>query len=127
MKLITAIIRPERLNAVLEALYRVEVRGITVSHAKGHGGEGESVETYRGTTVRVELSNKTRLEIAVSEGFVDLTVAAIAKAARTGEVGDGKIFVVPIERVVRIRTGEENQDAVTPPASADEAAGAAAG
>src|SRR5947208_3287351 len=87
MKLIVAIIRPDRLNEVLEALYRTEVRGLTVSRVLGHGGETERVETYRGTTVKVELQEKVRLEIGVSEPFVDITVSAILGAARTGEVG----------------------------------------
>ena len=114
MKLITAIIRPERLNAVLEALFTAEIHGLTISRAHGHGGETEQVETYRGTTVKMELTEKVRLDIGCSEGFVDLAVDAIVAAARTGEVGDGKIFVVPVERVVRIRTGEEDTAAVTP-------------
>ena len=77
MKLIVAIIRPDRLNEVLEALYRAEVRGLTVSRVLGHGGETDRVETYRGTTVKMELQEKVRLEIGVSEPFVDVTVRAI--------------------------------------------------
>ena len=115
MKLIVAIIRPEKLNDVLEALYRAEVRGLTVSRVLGHGGETESVETYRGTTVKVSLQEKVRLEIGVSEPFVDVTVKAILASAETGEVGDGKIFVLPVERVYRIRTAETDEEAVTPP------------
>jgi nitrogen regulatory protein P-II 1 len=115
MRLITAIVRPEKLNDVLEALYRAEVRGLTISRAQGHGGELEQVETYRGTTVKMELVDKVRIEIGVSEPFVEPTIAAIRESARTGEVGDGKIFVVPVERVVRIRTGETDTAAVTPP------------
>jgi nitrogen regulatory protein P-II 1 len=114
MKLVIGIVRPEKANDVLEALYRAEVRGLSVSRIQGHGGETDSVETYRGTTVKVELSEKVRFEVGVSDHFVEPTVAAIAKAARTGEVGDGKIFVVPVEKVVRIRTGEEDRAAVTP-------------
>jgi nitrogen regulatory protein P-II 1 len=114
VKLITAIIRPERLSAVLEALFRAEVRGLTLSRAQGHGGEMERVETYRGTTVKMELVDKVRLEIGVSEPFVEVTIAAILGAARTGEVGDGKVFVLPVEKVIRIRTGEEDVGAVTP-------------
>jgi len=114
MKLITAIIRPEKLNEVLEALFRAEVHGLTISRVQGHGGEVEAVETYRGTTVKMELVEKVRLDIGVSDGFVDVTLDAIKSAARTGEVGDGKIFVVPVERVVRIRTGEVDVEAVTP-------------
>jgi nitrogen regulatory protein P-II 1 len=114
MKLIVAIVRPERLNAVLEALYRAEVRGLTLSRAQGHGGETDHVVTYRGTTVKMELVDKVRLEIGVSEPFVEPTVQAILQAARTGEVGDGKVFVLPVERVYRIRTGEVDVAAVTP-------------
>ena len=114
MKLIVAIIRPDRLNEVLEALYRAEVRGLTVSRVMGHGGETDRVETYRGTTVKMELQEKVRLEIGVSESFVDVTVRAILGAARTGEVGDGKVFVLDAEQVYRIRTAEKNEAAVTP-------------
>ena len=115
MKLIMAIIRPERLNEVLEALYRAEVRGLTVSRVMGHGGETDRVETYRGTTVKMELQEKVRLEIGVSEPFVDITVKAILNSARSGEVGDGKVFVLDVEQVHRIRTGERDEAAVTPP------------
>ena len=114
MKLVVAIVRPEKLNDVLEALYRAEVRGLTISRVRGHGGETEQVETYRGTTVKVELHDKVRLEIGVSDNFVKPTVDAILAGGRTGEVGDGKIFVVPVEKVYRIRTGEEDRAAVTP-------------
>jgi nitrogen regulatory protein P-II 1 len=114
MKLVVAIVRSEALSAVLEALFRAEVRGLTLSHVQGHGGETEQVETYRGTTVKMGLSEKVRLEIGVSDHFVQPTVDAILGAARTGEVGDGKIFVLPVEKVYRIRTGEEDQAAVTP-------------
>jgi nitrogen regulatory protein P-II 1 len=114
MKLIVAIIRPERLNEVLEALYRAEVTGLTVSRVLGHGGETDRVETYRGTTVKMELQEKVRLEIGVSEPFVDVTVRAILSSARTGEVGDGKVFVLDVNQVHRIRTGERDEQAVTP-------------
>jgi nitrogen regulatory protein P-II 1 len=114
MKLVVAIIRPEKLNEVLEALYRAEVRGLTISRVRGHGGETEAVETYRGMTVKVELHDKVRLEIGVSDPFVQPTVKAILSAGATGEVGDGKIFVLPVEKVYRIRTGEEDRSAVTP-------------
>jgi nitrogen regulatory protein P-II 1 len=114
MKLIVAIIRPDRLNEVLEALYRRDVRGLTLSRVLGHGGETERVETYRGTTVKVDLQEKVRLEIGVSEPFVTPTVNAILSSARTGEVGDGKVFVMNVDQVYRIRTGERNEAAVTP-------------
>src|SRR5512142_487436 len=114
MKLVTAIIRPEKLNDVLESLFNANVAGLTISRVLGHGGETERVETYRGTTVKMELTDKVRLEIGVSDHFVEPTVNAIMDAARTGDVGDGKIFVIPVEHVYRIRTGEQDRAAVTP-------------
>ena len=114
MKLVVAVIRPERLNYVLESLFRAKVAGVTISRVQGHGGEVERVETYRGMTVKMELSEKVRLEIGVSDHFVEPTVNAICEGARTGEVGDGKIFVLPVEQVIRIRTGETDRAAVTP-------------
>jgi nitrogen regulatory protein P-II 1 len=106
LKLVIAIVRPEKVNDVLEALFRAEVRGISMSRIQGHGGELDRVETYRGTTVKMGLSEKVRFEVAVSDAFVEPTIEALCSGARTGEVGDGKIFVVPLERAVRIRTGE---------------------
>lgn len=114
MKLVIGIVRPEKSNDVLEALYRAEVRGVSISRVEGHGGELDRVETYRGTTVKMGLSMKVRFEIAVSDSFVDATIEALQKGAQTGEVGDGKIFVLPLERAVRIRTGETDKSAVTP-------------
>jgi nitrogen regulatory protein P-II 1 len=114
MKLVVAIVRPEKLSAVLEGLFHAEVRGVSISRIQGHGGEMDKVETYRGTTVKMELTDKVRLEIGVSDHFVKPTVDAILKAGRTGDVGDGKIFVLPVEKVYRIRSGEEDQAAVTP-------------
>ena len=114
MKLVIGIVRPEKANDVLEALYRAEVRGASLSRIQGHGGELDRVETYRGTTVKMGLSDKIRFEIAVSDEFVDPTVDALCEGGRTGEVGDGKIFVLPLERAVRIRTGETDHGAVTP-------------
>jgi nitrogen regulatory protein P-II 1 len=114
MKLIVAIIRPEKLNDVLEALFQADVRGITVTRVEGHGGEIEPVETYRGATVKMELRDKVRLEVGVSESFVGRTVKAVLDSARTGEVGDGKIFVLDAHNVYRIRTGESDEMAVTP-------------
>jgi nitrogen regulatory protein PII len=114
VKLVIGIVRPEKANDVLEALYRAEVRGVSISRVEGHGGELERVETYRGTTVKMGLSDKVRFEVAVSDSFVQPTVEALCDGARTGEVGDGKIFVVPLEQAVRIRTGESDEAAVTP-------------
>jgi nitrogen regulatory protein P-II 1 len=114
LKLVIGIVRPEQANDVLEALYRAEVRGVSISRIQGHGGELDQVETYRGTTVKMGLSDKVRFEIAVSDDFVQPAIAAVREGARTGEVGDGKIFVVALEQVVRIRTGETDNAAVTP-------------
>ena len=114
MKLVIGIVRPEKANDVLEALYRSEVRGFSMAKVQGHGGELERVETYRGTTVKMGLSEKVRFEIAVSDAFVEPAIEALCEGARTGEVGDGKIFVLPLERAIRIRTGETDHGAVTP-------------
>jgi nitrogen regulatory protein PII len=114
VKLVIGIVRPEKANDVLEALYRADVRGFSLSRVQGHGGEFDRVETYRGTTVKVGLSEKVRFEIAVSDPFVQPTIDALCEGGRTGDVGDGKIFVVPVDRVVRIRTGETDDRAVTP-------------
>ena len=118
LKLVIAIVRPEKANDVLEALYRAEVRGVSMSRVQGHGGELDRVETYRGTTVKMGLAEKVRFEIAVSDEFVQPAIDALCEGGRTGEVGDGKIFVVDLERAVRIRTGETDHGAVTRPAGA---------
>lgn len=114
VKLVIGIVRPEVANDVLTALHRAEVRGLSISRVQGHGGELDRVETYRGTTVKMNLSEKVRFEVAVSDEFVDTTIDAIVEGGRTGEVGDGKVFVMPLERAVRIRTGEADRAAVTP-------------
>ena len=114
VKLVIAVVRPEKANEVLEALYRADVRGVSISRVQGHGGETEQVQTYRGTTVQMSLAEKVRFEIAVSDDFVQPTVDALTEGAHTGEVGDGKIFVVPLEQAVRIRTGDTDTRAVTP-------------
>jgi nitrogen regulatory protein P-II 1 len=114
LKLVIGIVRPEKANDVLEQLYRADVRGLSISRVQGHGGELDRVETYRGTTVEMRLAEKVRFEIAVSDSFVEPTITALCEGARTDEVGDGKIFVVPLEKVVRIRTAETDDAAVTP-------------
>src|SRR6266516_1535288 len=113
MKLITCIIRPERLADVKAALFRAGVTGISISRLSGHGGERDLVEHYRASSIVLEFREKVKIEMAVSEPFVEPTINAILASARTGEVGDGKIFVQPLERVIRIRTGEVDTAAVT--------------
>ena len=114
MKLITAIIRPDRLPAVKEALFAAGVRGITINRVSGHGGQAGITEQYRGSQFLVEFVDKIELKIAVSEDFVEPTLDAIVGVARTGNIGDGKIFVQSLERVIRIRTGEQDSAALTP-------------
>lgn len=113
MKLITTVVRPERLPQVKAALFRAGVTGITINRVSGHGGERDLREHYRGSTIVLEFREKVQLQMAVSEPFVEPTIKAILASARTGQVGDGKIFVQPLERVIRIRTGEEDTAAVT--------------
>ena len=107
MKMIVAIIQPHRLEEVKEELYKAEVNLITISEVLGHGRQKGVSEVYRGTKETGNLLRKIRLEIAVNDSFVDATVNAIMKGGRTGEVGDGKIFVMDLGRCYRIRTGEE--------------------
>jgi nitrogen regulatory protein P-II 1 len=113
MKLITTIVRPERLPEVKAALFRAGITGITLSRVSGHGGEKQEIEHYRGTAVVMEFREKVKIEMVCSEPFVEPCIKAILSSARTGEVGDGKIFVQAIERVVRIRTGEFDNSALT--------------
>ena len=112
MKLIVAYIQPEKLNDVKQSLYAAEVYKLSVSNAMGCGQQKGYHETYRGVDIEVNLLKKVRLEIAVNEAFVQPTIDAIIKGARTGSIGDGKILVLPLERCVRIRTGEEGGDAI---------------
>ena len=112
MKLVIAYIQPEKLNDVKQALYAAEVFKISVTNAMGCGRQKGYHETYRGVDVEVNLLKKTRLEIAVNADFVQPTIDAIVKGARTGNIGDGKILVLPLDRCVRIRTGEEGNDAI---------------
>jgi nitrogen regulatory protein P-II 1 len=113
MKLITAVIRPEKLADVKRALFKVGVTGMTLSRVSGHGGESDVVQQYRGDTVVLEFHEKVRIEMACSEPFVEAAITAICDAARSDSVGDGKIFVQPLDMVVRIRTGERDDDALT--------------
>ena len=112
MKLIVAIIQPTKLPDVKKALFDAEVRKMTVTNVIGCGQQGGYTESYRGSVIEVNLLKKIRLEIAVNDNFVDPTVKAIIKGARTGNIGDGKIFVLDLPQCIRIRTGEEGNDAV---------------
>jgi len=112
MKLITAIIKPFKLDEVREALSAVGVQGITVTEVKGFGRQKGHTELYRGAEYVVDFLPKVKIEAAVDDAIVDRVIEAIEGAARTGKIGDGKIFVLPVEEVVRIRTGERGPDAV---------------
>ena len=112
MKLITAIIKPFKLDAVREALAGAGIDGMTVTEVKGYGRQSGHTEIYRGAEYQVLFVPKIRIEIAVPNEVADKAVEIIAESARTGEIGDGKIFVVPIDHAVRIRTGENDSDAL---------------
>ena len=112
MKLITAVIKPFKLDEVREALSDIGVQGITVSEVKGFGRQKGHTELYRGAEYVVDFLPKVKLEVAVGEDLVDRVIEAIENAARTGKIGDGKIFVSPLEQVVRIRTGETGINAI---------------
>ena len=112
MKLVTAIIKPFKLDEVREALSDIGVQGITVTEVKGFGRQKGHTELYRGAEYVVDFLPKLRLEAAVPDALVDRVIDAIEAAARTGKIGDGKIFVLPIEQSVRIRTGETGDSAL---------------
>ena len=112
MKMITAIIKPFKLDEVREALSAINVQGITVTEVKGFGRQKGHTELYRGAEYVVDFLPKTKIEAAVDDAIVDQAIEAIEGAARTGKIGDGKIFVYNLEQVIRIRTGETGPDAV---------------
>jgi len=112
MKLITAIIKPFKLDEVREALSEVGVSGITVTEVKGFGRQKGHTELYRGAEYVVDFLPKVKVEAAVEDGILERAIEAIEKAARTGKIGDGKIFVSPVEHVIRIRTGETGTSAL---------------
>jgi nitrogen regulatory protein P-II 1 len=112
MKLIIAYIQPERLTSVKQALYDAEIFKMSVTNALGCGQQKGYHETYRGADIEVNLLKKIRLEIAVNSEFVDATVNALIKGARTGSIGDGKIFILDLPECIRIRTGEKGTDAI---------------
>ncbi|HCX87421.1 MAG TPA: P-II family nitrogen regulator [Gammaproteobacteria bacterium] len=112
MKLVTAVIKPFRLDDVRDALSRIGIQGMTVTEVKGFGRQKGHTELYRGAEYVVDFLPKVKLEVAISEELVDQALEAISEAAKTGKIGDGKIFVYAIEQVIRIRTGETGSDAL---------------
>lgn len=112
MKLITAIVKPFKLDDVREALSEIGVQGITVTEVKGFGRQKGHTELYRGAEYVVDFLPKVKIEAAVADSVVDQTIEAITKAANTGKIGDGKVFVSALEQVIRIRTGETGEDAI---------------
>ncbi|HSR87587.1 MAG TPA: P-II family nitrogen regulator [Pontiella sp.] len=112
MKLIIAYIQPEQLNDVKQSLYEKEVYKMSVTNAMGCGQQKGYHETYRGADIEVNLLKKVRIELAVNDDFVDVTVEALIKGARTGNIGDGKIFILELPECIRIRTGEKGPEAV---------------
>ena len=112
MKLITAVIKPFKLDDVREALSEIGVQGLTVTEVKGFGRQKGHTELYRGAEYVVDFLPKVKLEIAVTDDGLDQAIDAITQAARTGKIGDGKIFVTPVEQAVRIRTGESGDEAL---------------
>ncbi|MEU1150577.1 P-II family nitrogen regulator [Streptomyces sp. NPDC005863] len=112
MKLITAVIKPFRLNEVKTALQELGVDGLTVTEASGYGRQRGHTEVYRGAEYRVDLVPKVRVEVVVTDPDADAAIDAIVRAAHTGKIGDGKVWAVPVETVVRVRTGERGPDAV---------------
>jgi len=112
MKKIEAIIKPFKLDDVKEELFEIGITGITVSEVKGHGRQQGHTELYRGAEYVVDFLPKIKIELIVKEEDVEKVIEAIIKGARTGKIGDGKIFVMPVEKVIRIRTGEEDEEAI---------------
>ena len=112
MKLVTAIIKPFKLDEVREALSEVGITGLTVTEIKGFGRQEGHTELYRGAEYVVDFLPKIRVEVAVADAQVEAVIEAIIKAARTGKIGDGKIFVSPLDEVIRIRTGEQGDEAL---------------
>jgi nitrogen regulatory protein P-II 2 len=113
MKLITAVIKPSRLDAVLDAVTEAGASGLTVTEVRGYGRQKGKTEVYRGAEYAVKLLPKVKLEIAVRTDQVDAVIQAVQSAANTGKIGDGKVFVVDLESALRIRTGERDADAIT--------------
>lgn len=112
MKLVTAIIKPFKLDDVREALSEIGVQGITVTEVKGFGRQKGHTELYRGAEYVVDFLPKVKLEVAIADSLLDQTLEAISKAANTGKIGDGKVFVTELSQIIRIRTGETGEEAI---------------
>ncbi|MFI0962034.1 P-II family nitrogen regulator [Streptomyces sp. NPDC021080] len=112
MKLITAIVKPFRLDEVKTALREIGVHGMTVTEASGYGRQRGHTEVYRGAEYQVDLVPKVRIEVVVEDAVADAVIDAVVRAAQTGKIGDGKVWSVPVETVVRVRTGERGPDAL---------------
>ncbi|HEY8982359.1 MAG TPA: P-II family nitrogen regulator [Streptomyces sp.] len=112
MKLITAIVKPYRLDAVKTALQELGIHGLTVTEASGYGRQHGHTEVYRGAEYQIDLVPKVRIELVVADADAEPAIEAIVRAARTGKIGDGKVWAVPVETVVRVRTGERGPDAL---------------
>lgn len=112
MKLITAIVKPHKVEEIKEALQEIGIQGLTLSEVRGYGRQKGHTEVYRGAEYQVEFVPKARLEILAADTQVDEVIDVIVKYARSGQVGDGKVFVTPVDRIVRIRTGEEDAEAL---------------
>ena len=112
MKLVTAVVKPHQVDEIKAQLNSIGVQGMTVTEAQGYGRQGGHTETYRGTEYKVSFTPKSRLEIVVDDGQADQVVQTVADAARTGKIGDGKIWVTEVSTMVRIRTGEVGNDAI---------------
>ncbi|MFE2262846.1 P-II family nitrogen regulator [Streptomyces griseosporeus] len=112
MKLITAIVKPYRLDEVKNALQELGIQGLTVSEASGYGRQRGHTEVYRGAEYQIDLVPKVRIEVVVEDAVADDVIDAIVKAAQTGKIGDGKVWALPVDTVVRVRTGERGPDAL---------------
>jgi nitrogen regulatory protein P-II 1 len=112
MKLITAVVKPHRLDEVKTALQELGVHGLTVTEASGYGRQRGHTEVYRGAEYRVDLVPKVRIEVVVEDAQADAVIDTVVRAARTGKIGDGKVWAVPVDSVVRVRTGERGPDAL---------------
>ncbi|NLT55846.1 MAG: P-II family nitrogen regulator [Actinomycetales bacterium] len=112
MKLITAVVKPFKINEVKDALEAMGIMGMTVSEAQGHGRQRGHTEVYRGAEYKIDSVPKVRIEVVADDTDADAIVTAIVNAARTGKIGDGKVWVMPVENIIRVRTGEQGHDAL---------------